>query len=54
VIDARKRLGHANSHVTATIYAHALSGHDDLAAAALESFQKDGKSANPPARVKLP
>jgi integrase len=34
LIDVSKRLGHANSHVTATVYAHALPDRDDLAAAA--------------------
>ena len=29
--DVRKRLGHVNPHVTATVYAHALPGKDDLA-----------------------
>jgi len=43
--DVSKRLGHANPHVTATVYAHALPGRDDLAAAAWEKFQKDGKPA---------
>jgi hypothetical protein len=38
-------MGHANPHLTATVYAHALPGHDDLAAAAWEKFQKDGKPA---------
>ena len=42
--DVSKRLGHVNPHVTATIYAHALPGRDDLAAAAWESFQKNGKA----------
>src|ERR1035438_5420092 len=43
--DVSKRLGHANAHVTATIYAHALPGRDDLAAQAWEDFQK--RSAQP-------
>jgi integrase len=43
--DVSKRLGHANPHVTATIYAHALPGCDDLAADAWEKFQKDAKPA---------
>jgi integrase len=38
--DVSKRLGHANPHVTATVYAHALPGRDDLAAQAWEDFQK--------------
>lgn len=38
--DVSKRLGHANPHVTATVYAHALPDHDDLAAQAWEDFQK--------------
>ena len=38
--DVSRRLGHANPHVTATIYAHALPGCDDLAAKAWEEFQK--------------
>jgi hypothetical protein len=33
-----------NQRVTATVYAHALPGGDDLAAAAGESFQKEGKN----------
>jgi integrase len=41
--DVSKRLGHVNPHVTATIYAHAMPGHDDLAADAWEKFQKQGK-----------
>jgi integrase len=41
--DVSKRLGHANPHVTATVYAHALPGRDDLAAEAWEKFQKDSK-----------
>jgi integrase len=45
-----KRLGHANPHVTASIYAHALPGRDDLAAAAWEKFQKDAKPAKPARR----
>ncbi|HML15564.1 MAG TPA: tyrosine-type recombinase/integrase, partial [Bryobacteraceae bacterium] len=45
--DVSKRLGHANPHVTATVYAHALPGRDDLAAAAWEKFQKDAKPAKP-------
>ena len=47
--DVSKRLGHTNPHVTATVYAHAMPGHDDLAAAAWEKFQKDAK---PTARKK--
>ena len=43
--DVSKRLGHVNPHVTATVYAHALPGRDDLAAAAWEKFQKDAKPA---------
>jgi len=38
--DVSKRLGHTNPHVTATVYAHALPGRDDLAAKAWEEFQK--------------
>jgi integrase len=45
--DVSKRLGHVNPHVTATVYAHALPGRDDLAAAAWEKFQKDAKPAKP-------
>jgi integrase len=41
--DVSKRLGHTNPHVTATVYAHAMPGHDDLAAAAWEKFQKTGR-----------
>jgi integrase len=41
--DVSKRMGHANPHVTATVYAHALPGRDDLAAAAWEKFQKEGQ-----------
>src|SRR5579862_336274 len=43
--DVSKRLGHVNPHVTATVYAHALPGRDDLAAAVWEKFQKDAKPA---------
>jgi integrase len=43
--DVSKRLGHANPHVTATIYAHALPGRDDLAADAWEKFQRAAKPA---------
>jgi integrase len=49
--DVSKRLGHSSPHVTATIYAHALEGRDDLAAKAWESFQKSGKSTKP-ARIR--
>ncbi len=42
-----KRLGHVNPHVTATVYAHALPGRDDLAAAAWEKFQQEGRPAKP-------
>jgi integrase len=48
--DVSKRLGHANPQVTATVYAHALPGHDDRAAKAWEDFQKrdgDGKEKTP-------
>src|SRR6185312_2475511 len=45
--DVSKRLGHANPHVTATVYAHALPGRDDLAAQAWEEFQK--RATNEPA-----
>ena len=45
--DVSKRLGHVNPHVTATVYAHALSGRDDLAATAWEKFQKDSKPVKP-------
>ena len=41
--DVSKRLGHTNPHVTATVYAHALPGRDDLAATAWEKFQKTGR-----------
>jgi integrase len=41
--DVSKRLGHTNPHVTATVYAHALPGHDDQAAQAWEAFQKGTK-----------
>jgi len=41
--DVSKRLGHTNPHVTATVYAHAMPGHDDAAAAAWEKFQKNGR-----------
>jgi hypothetical protein len=40
-----KRLGHVNPHVTATVYAHALPGRDDLAATAWEKFQRNAKRA---------
>jgi integrase len=43
--DVSKRLGHVNPHVTATVYAHALPGRDDLAADAWEAFQKQAKPA---------
>lgn len=43
--DVSKHLGHANPHVTATIYAHALPGRDDLAADAWEKFQRSAKPA---------
>ena len=37
--DVSKRLGHANPHVTATVYAsRQLPGHDDKAAEAWEKF----------------
>lgn len=52
--DVSKRLGHVNPHVTATVYAHALPGRDDLAADAWEKFQSTGKvkqaEASKPAR----
>lgn len=41
--DVSVRLGHVNPHVTAKVYAHALPGRDDLAAAAWEKFQQDAK-----------
>ena len=44
---AGKRLGHVNPHVTATVYAHALAGRDELAAAAWEKFRKDARPAKP-------
>ena len=43
--DVSKRLAHVNPHVTATVYAHALPGRDDLSAAAWESSQKNGRPA---------
>jgi integrase len=43
--DVSTRLGHVNPHVTATVYAHALPGRDDLAADAWEAFQKKDKPA---------
>ena len=45
--EVSKRLGHANPHVTATVYAHALPGRDDLAAAAWEKFQRAGRPSKP-------
>ena len=48
--DVSQRLGHVNPHVTATAYAHALPGRDDLAAAAWEKFQKDAANDNRPAK----
>ena len=45
--DVSKRLGHVNPHVTATVYAHALPGRDDLAAAAWEKFQSAGRPSKP-------
>ena len=50
--DVSKRLGHTNPHVTATVYAHAMPGHDDLAAAAWEKFQKNGKQPVKSARAR--
>src|SRR5580698_982674 len=50
--DVSKRLGHVNPHVTATVYAHALAGRDDLAATAWEKFQKDAKPAKKARRRK--
>jgi len=44
--DVSKRLGHTNPHVTATIYAHAMPGHDDAAAKAWEKFQKESAHGN--------
>jgi integrase len=52
ITDVSKRLGHANPHVTATVYAHALPGHDDMAAEAWEKFQKSGKQPVPTKRRK--
>jgi integrase len=49
--DVSKRLGHVNPHVTATVYAHALPGRDDLAAAAWESFQKKNGKPRKAARA---
>lgn len=53
--DVSKRLGHVNPHVTATVYARALPGRDDLAAA-WEKFQRDaGRMKEPgtkPAKAK--
>jgi len=34
------RLGHSSPYVTATIYAHVISGRDDEAAKVWEQFQK--------------
>lgn len=48
--DVSKRLGHVNPHVTATVYAHALPGRDDLAAKAWENFQKQATTKNGPAQ----
>jgi integrase len=42
--DVSRRLGHANAHVTATVYAHALPGRDDLAAKAWENFQTKSRT----------
>jgi integrase len=50
--DVSKRLGHSNPHVTATVYAHAMPGHDDLAAQAWEKFQSTGKQPVKPARAR--
>jgi len=44
--DVSKRLGHTNPQVTATVYAHALPGHDERAAKAWEDFQKRGTEGN--------
>ena len=38
--DVSKRLGHADPHVTATIYAHALDGGDNDAAQKWEEYEK--------------
>jgi integrase len=48
--DVSKRFGHVNPHVTATVYAHALPGSDDLAAAAWEKFQKQAPNDNRPSK----
>src|ERR1017187_8867369 len=50
--DVSKRLGHSSSHVTDTIYGHALGGRDDLAAKAWEKFQTSGKQPVKPARAR--
>jgi len=50
--DVSKRLGHSSPHVTATIYAHALEGRDDLAAKAWEKFQSEGKQPVKPSRAR--
>jgi integrase len=50
--DVSKRLGHANPHVTATVYAPALPGRDDVAAQAWEKFQKNGKPVKPAGKRK--
>ena len=50
--DVSKRLGHSSPHVTATIYAHALEGRDDLAAKAWEKFKTSGKQPVKPARAR--
>jgi hypothetical protein len=38
-----------NPHITATVYAHALAGSDDLAATAWEKLQKDAGGEKSPA-----
>jgi hypothetical protein len=47
-----KRVVPGNPHVTATVYADALPGRDDLAAAAWEKFQKDAKPAKTAAKAR--
>ncbi len=47
------RLGHSNPYVTATVYAHVLTGRDDEAAKIWDEFQKrkiEGKNCLNPAR----
>ena len=39
-----ERLGHSSTHVTATIYSHAIRGQDDDLARRWEEFQRSGNA----------